>query len=114
MVPDNFFQINRTVVIFDEPTAGMDSVSRRQFWNTLRGMKENRVIILVSHMMEECDVLSDRIGIMKTGEMVCYGTSTFLKNKLGSGDYLNIVGEESIEKQEVLRFVQSKSTLTSF
>ena len=54
-------------------------------------------------------ILSDRIGIMKSGEMVCYGTSTFLKNKLGSGDYLNIVGDEGVNKKDVMDFVRSMS-----
>ena len=51
------------VVFLDEPTSGMDPYSRRMIWNLLRNYRENRVIILTTHFMDEAD-LGDRIGIM--------------------------------------------------
>ena len=48
----------------DEPTSGMDPYSRRMIWNLLRNYRENRVIILTTHFMDEADLLGDRIGIM--------------------------------------------------
>ena len=52
------------VVFLDEPTSGMDPYSRRMIWNLLRNYRENRVIILTTHFMDEADLLGDRIGIM--------------------------------------------------
>ena len=52
------------VVFLDEPTSGMDPYSRRMMWNLLRNYRENRVIILTTHFMDEADLLGDRIGIM--------------------------------------------------
>ena len=52
------------VVFLDEPTSGMDPYSRRMIWNLLRKYRENRVIILTTHFMDEADLLGDRIGIM--------------------------------------------------
>ena len=52
------------VVFLDEPTSGMDPYSRRMSWNLLRNYRENRVIILTTHFMDEADLLGDRIGIM--------------------------------------------------
>ena len=52
------------VVFLDEPTSGMDPSSRRMIWNLLRNYRENRVIILTTHFMDEADLLGDRIGIM--------------------------------------------------
>ena len=55
---------NSKVVFLDEPTSGMDPYSRRMIWNLLRNYRENRVIILTTHFMDEADLLGDRIGIM--------------------------------------------------
>ena len=48
------------VVFLDEPTTGMDPVSRRAVWNTIERAKKGRVIVLTTHSMEEADILSDR------------------------------------------------------
>ena len=55
---------NSKVVFLDEPTSGMDPYSRRMIWNLLRNYREDRVIILTTHFMDEADLLGDRIGIM--------------------------------------------------
>ena len=48
--------------------------------------KRNRAIVLTTHFMDEADLLSDRIGIMKAGQVYALGTPLFLKNRFG-GDY---------------------------
>jgi ATP-binding cassette subfamily A (ABC1) protein 3 len=55
------------LVLLDEPTAGMDLSARRKLWNMLKNYKNNRVIILTTHYMDEADILGDRIGIMTGG-----------------------------------------------
>lgn len=54
-------------VLLDEPTAGMDLTARRKLWNMLKNYKNNRIIILTTHYMDEADILGDRIGIMTKG-----------------------------------------------
>lgn len=54
-------------VLLDEPTAGMDLTARRKLWNMLKNYKNNRIIILTTHYMDEADILGDRIGIMTEG-----------------------------------------------
>ena len=53
---------NPKIVFLDEPTTGMDPVSRRKVWNTIERAKKNKVIVLTTHSMEEADVLGDKIG----------------------------------------------------
>lgn len=65
----------------DEPTSGMDPYSRRFTWNVIRQHREGRVIILVTHFMDEADLLGDRIAIMGDGKLRCCGSSLFLKKK---------------------------------
>lgn len=79
------------LVLLDEPTAGMDLGARRSLWNMLRRYRQDRIIILTTHYMDEADVLGDRIGIMALGELKCLGSSLFLKNKFGGGYKLVIV-----------------------
>lgn len=55
------------LVLLDEPTAGMDLSARRKLWNMLKNYKNNRIIILTTHYMDEADILGDRIGIMTGG-----------------------------------------------
>ncbi|GAX80779.1 hypothetical protein CEUSTIGMA_g8215.t1 [Chlamydomonas eustigma] len=78
------------VVYLDEPTTGMDPVSRRQVWDLISACKCNRVVILTTHSMEEADVLGDRIGILASGRLRCLGTSLHLKNRFGSGYQLRL------------------------
>lgn len=44
--------------------------------------------------MDEADLLGDRIAIISQGELKCYGSSMFLKRKLGSGYYITLVKKE--------------------
>ncbi|KAG8379146.1 hypothetical protein BUALT_Bualt07G0057800 [Buddleja alternifolia] len=78
------------LVILDEPTTGMDPVTRRHVWDVIEEAKKGRAIILTTHSMEEADILSDRIGIMAKGRLRCIGTSIRLKSRFGTGFIANI------------------------
>ncbi|CAD5216629.1 unnamed protein product [Bursaphelenchus okinawaensis] len=78
------------VVLLDEPTAGMDPTARRQIGDILDQFKDDRTIILTTHYMDEADLLSDRIMIMVKGKIICSGSSSFLKNRFGTGFLLVI------------------------
>ncbi len=82
---------NSRLVLLDEPTAGMDLSARRSLWDMLKNYRNNRIIILTTHYMDEADVLGDRIGIMGKGKVLCLGTSLFLKNRYGAGYKLTMV-----------------------
>jgi ATP-binding cassette subfamily A (ABC1) protein 3 len=79
------------LVLLDEPTSGMDLSARRKLWNMLKNYKHNRIIILTTHYMDEADILGDRIGIMTGGQLICLGSSLFLKNRFGVGYNLTMV-----------------------
>ncbi len=59
----------------------MDTSARRYIWEMLKNYKNNRIVILTTHFMDEADFLGDRIGIMGEGVLKCCGSSVFLKNK---------------------------------
>jgi ABC-type multidrug transport system ATPase subunit len=58
---------NPKVIFFDEPTTGMDPVSRRAVWQLMQDLKKDKTIILTTHAMEEADALADRIAIVVDG-----------------------------------------------
>ena len=61
---------NPKIVLLDEPSTGMDPMSKRFVWDTvLASFKEDRGAILTTHSMEEADALCNRVGIMVKGEL---------------------------------------------
>jgi len=78
------------LVLLDEPTSGMDLNARRRLWNMLKDYKQDRIIILTTHNMDEADLLGDRVGIMSQGRLVCLGSPTFLKSRYGCGYKLQV------------------------
>eukprot|EP00879_Flechtneria_rotunda_P001464 GHRR01001618.1.p1 GENE.GHRR01001618.1~~GHRR01001618.1.p1 ORF type:complete len:377 (+),score=106.50 GHRR01001618.1:215-1345(+) len=78
------------IVYLDEPTTGMDPISRRYVWDIIQDAKKGRAIVLTTHSMEEADVLGDRIGIMARGRLQAIGNSIRLKQKFGSGYQLTV------------------------
>jgi ABC-2 type transport system ATP-binding protein len=72
------------VLILDEPSVGLDPVSRKALWNTIREVNsEDTTVLLTTHYMEEADLLCDRILIMHKGTIVVEGTSDELKSIAG-------------------------------
>ena len=75
-----------SVVLLDEPTTGMDPGSRRFLWDLIIDLRrENRLVILTSHSMEECEALCSRLSIMVSGKLRCIGSTQQLKEKFGNG-----------------------------
>jgi len=90
-----------SVVFLDEPSSGMDPVSRRFMWDIITGERQRRSIILTTHSMEECEALCSRIGIMSMGRLQCLGGQQHLKSKYGGGYSVEVSCDE--EHGEALR-----------
>ena len=79
------------IIFMDEPTTGMDPVSRRDVWSLIQELKKDKTIILTTHSMDEADILADRIAVVSEGLLKCVGTSLYLKNTHGDGYRINII-----------------------
>ena len=90
------------LILLDEPTSGMDIVSKRVLWDFLKGYRQNKIIILTTHSIDEAEYLGDRIGIMLEGKYYCSGTSTFLKSKLSKGYTINLILDSSRFTREMV------------
>lgn len=75
------------ILFLDEPTLGMDVIARHELWEVIRSLKGKVTMILTTHYMEEAEVLSDRIGIMKDGRLLAIGTAEELKSIVGVNDF---------------------------
>lgn len=75
----------------------MDPYNRRQIWDMIIAAKQGRSIILTTHFLDEADVLSDRIGILKDGKLITCGSSLFLKHHFGVGYTLRFRSENPID-----------------
>lgn len=74
--------INDPKILFlDEPTLGLDVLSRKELWNTINTLKGKITIILTTHYMEEAESLSDRVAIMNKGNIIEIGTPKELISK---------------------------------
>jgi ABC-type multidrug transport system ATPase subunit len=97
------------LVLLDEPSAGLDPVSRRNLWSVILRTMSHRAVILTTHSMEEAEALCKRIGIMVQGQLRALGTKQHLKNKFGSGFELEVkLMVKDFEKQleELSNFVR--------
>lgn len=72
------------ILFLDEPTLGLDVISRSELWDMIRSLKGRITIVLTTHYMEEAEALSSRIGIMKDGVLIAAGTADELKEKAGT------------------------------
>ena len=98
------------VIILDEPTGGIDVASRNNIWKILKTLKsEEKIIILISHSMEEVSYLADKIGILKEGKLISQGTSRELIDKYGQYYKLIINQKMDYEKAKELSVYISKN-----
>jgi ABC-type multidrug transport system ATPase subunit len=72
-------------IMLDEISSGLDPASRRQVWNVIQKNKTGRVICVVTHFMDEADILGDRIALMARGKLRVCGSPLFLKTHFGVG-----------------------------
>lgn len=80
--------INEPKILFlDEPTLGLDVISRKELWKVINNLKGKTTIILTTHYMEEAETLSDRIAIMNKGNLIAIGTSDELIEKTKSKNF---------------------------
>lgn len=71
------------ILFLDEPTLGLDVISRRELWEIIRKLKKTTTVILTTHYMEEAEELSDRIGILKEGKLLFVGAKEKLYELTG-------------------------------
>jgi len=78
--------ITPEILFLDEPTTGLDPHSRNQVWGIIRTLvAHGTTVLLTTQYLEEADQLAKRIAVIDHGRIIAEGTSSELKDKVGSG-----------------------------
>ncbi|TKC51398.1 hypothetical protein EI555_019936 [Monodon monoceros] len=93
------------VLMLDEPTSGVDAISRRAIWDLPQQHKSDRTILLTTHFVDEANLLGDHIAIMAKGELQCCGSSLFLKQKYGAGYYMTLVKKPHCNMEKISHLI---------
>jgi ABC-2 type transport system ATP-binding protein len=86
------------ILIFDEPTMGLDPATSHNIREFIRKLKGKKTIILCTHYMDEADALCDRVAILNQGKILDIGTPQELKSKI-HGDIILIIKLENQDRQ---------------
>jgi len=94
---------NPPLLVLDEPTTGLDPLSRRAVWNVIRRrVTDGCTVLLSTHYIEEAERLSDRIGIISAGKMIAIGTLDELLARLTKSYRLSY--RERLDEMQVRYF----------
>ena len=78
------------IIFLDEPTSGVDPVSRRQFWDLIYELAgQGKTVFVTTHYMDEAEYC-DRLGLIYRGELIALGTPEVLKNELMGDEVLEV------------------------
>lgn len=92
------------LIFLDEPSTGLDYLSRKELWALFTSMKKERSIVLTTHYLEEAEELADMIGMLNRGKLSAFGTMGDLRKtmkypysvKVSSPDFEIDAGEGTI------------------
>ena len=91
------------LVFLDEPTLGLDAISRRRVWAVLKGLcREGRTILLTTHYIDEAEILSDKVAIVNTGRLVTSGTPGELLKKVEERVRVDVPAAKFTQEEVVL------------
>ncbi len=103
------------LIYMDEPTVGIDPQSRRRILDTVKTLRDEQgmTVLYTTHLMEEAEELSDRVGIMDHGEIIAMGTQAELTQQVGEEDRLEFTtGAQEVAEALVERIQQETAGVT--
>lgn len=105
---------NPPLIFLDEPSTGVDPQAKRFMWDIVSKISTQRkksAVIITTHSMEEAEALCSKMGIMVGGEFKCFGSSTYIKDKYGTGYELEIKIRQMTEEEIQQHFETAKAYL---
>ena len=75
------------ILFLDEPTLGLDVLARSDLWGIIRSLKGKVTIVLTTHYMEEAEMLSDSVAVMKDGRLLMCATVDEIKAKADTDNF---------------------------
>ena len=97
--------VDADLLFLDEPTIGLDPVSRRQVWNLMQDLKkEGKTILLTTHYMDEAEILSDRIVIIDNGKIVKEGNINDLRKIIPQNIRMDISKKNIVDIEKLKEY----------
>ncbi|QOR67829.1 ABC transporter ATP-binding protein [Cytobacillus suaedae] len=91
------------LIIFDEPTVGMDITARKAFWQTVKKLAaEGKTIVFTTHYLQEADDIAERILLFKDGVIIADGTPTNIKEKI-TGKSVSFIVDPSVSLEKLYK-----------
>jgi ABC-2 type transport system ATP-binding protein len=87
---------NPKIVIFDEPTVGLDPEERVRFRNLISDLANDCIVILSSHIVSDIDTIADTVAIMKNGQLISYGNQEDSIEKVRNKVFETMVKKEAL------------------
>lgn len=102
------------VIFLDEPTSGVDPLSRRRFWDLIYDLSAKGVTVFVTtHYMEEAEYC-DRIGLIHRGDLIAAGTPRELKTTLMPEDVIEVICERPQDAMAELDGIEAVKDVALF
>ena len=100
------------IIFLDEPTTGLDPISRRELWVILRALGKERFIFLTTHYLEEAEQLADKIGILKAGKLIALGALSELRKTVKYQYSIKLPSKTQIPQLKDAEVTKDKSGAT--
>jgi len=89
------------VLFLDEPTIGLDPISKQTVWEQIRARaSEGRTVVVTTHNMEEAETISDRVAVINAGKIVAQGTPEEVRSVVGYAHRVDLRGD-GIDPEEL-------------
>ena len=90
------------IIFLDEPTSGVDPISRRNFWDLIYHLADEGVTVFVTtHYLDEAEYC-DRLGLIYRGELIALGTPGELKTRFMTDEVVEVICERPQEAMDVI------------
>lgn len=99
---------NPKIVIFDEPTVGLDPEERVRFRNLISDLANDCIVILSSHIVSDIDTIADEVAIMKNGTLIAKGRQESIIQRVNQK-----VFETMLEKEQLKTFKEAQLVVST-
>lgn len=100
---------NPKVIIFDEPTVGLDPEERLRFRDLISDLAQEKIIILSSHIVSDIESIADEVAIMKKGKLLAKNSQEALIEKVAGK-----VFEKNVDKESLTQFKNEHTVISSY
>lgn len=89
---------NPKVILFDEPTVGLDPEERVRFRNLITDLANDCIVILSSHIVSDIDTIADKVAILKSGKLIEYGHQQEIINQVKNSVFETSIATDSLSE----------------